>query len=54
MVSRRHPLYPPFRRLGCAAASMSGVKAPGEAAPGRQRKRFTQDDLRRKNTWPNL
>jgi hypothetical protein len=43
---------------------MAGVKAPGdlsgvalakpEAAAGRQRKRYTQDDLRRKDTWPNL
>ena len=35
--------------VGCAAAaSMVGVKAPGETAPERQRKRYTQDDLRRK------
>ena len=36
--------------VGCAvAASMAGVKAIGEsAAGGRQRKRYTQDDLRRK------
>jgi len=27
---------------------MSGVKAPGETAAGRQRKRYTQEDLRRK------
>ena len=41
--------------VGCAvAASMAGVKAPGEGASGRQRKRYTQDDLRRKDTWPNL
>ena len=41
--------------VGCAvAASMSGVKAPGEAASGRQRKRYTQSDLRRKDTWPDL
>ena len=37
--------------VGCAvAASMAGVKAPGETASGRQRKRYTQDDLRRKDT----
>ena len=41
--------------IGCAvAASMAGVKAPGETAAGRQRERYTQDDLRRKDTWPNL
>lgn len=35
--------------VGCAAAaSMCGVKAPGELEPGRQRKRYTQDDLRRR------
>lgn len=35
--------------VGCAAAaSMCGVKAPGEAEPGRARKRYTQDDLRRR------
>jgi len=28
--------------------AMAGVKAPGEAASGRQRKRYTQDDLRRR------
>jgi len=40
---------------GCAvAASMAGVKAPGETASGRRRKRYTQDDLRRKDTWPSL
>jgi hypothetical protein len=34
--------------VGCAvAASMAGVKAPGEAAAGRQRKKYTQADLRR-------
>jgi hypothetical protein len=27
---------------------MAGVKAPGETAASRQRKRYTQDDLRRK------
>jgi hypothetical protein len=38
--------------VGCAvAASMAGVKAPGEAAIGRQRKRYSQDDLRRRDTW---
>ena len=38
--------------VGCAvAASMAGVKALGETAAGRQRKRYTQDDLRRKDTW---
>jgi len=32
--------------VGCAvAASMAGVKAPGETAAGRQRKRYTQADL---------
>jgi len=36
--------------VGCAAAaSMCGVKAPGETAAGRSRKRYTQDDLRRKD-----
>jgi len=36
--------------VGCAAAAtMVGVKAPAEAAAGRQRKRYTQDDLRRKD-----
>jgi hypothetical protein len=36
--------------VGCAvAASICGVKLPGhEARPGRQRKRYTQDDFRRK------
>jgi hypothetical protein len=36
--------------VGCAAAaSMLGVKAPGQdAKPVRQRKRYTQEDLRRK------
>ena len=36
--------------VGCAAAaSMCGVKAPGQdAGSGRQRKRYTQDDLRRR------
>jgi len=36
--------------VGCAAAaSMCGVKVPGEdARPMRQRKRYTQEDLRRK------
>ena len=34
--------------VGCAvAASLAGAKAPGETAPNRQRKRYTQDDLRR-------
>jgi hypothetical protein len=37
--------------VGCAvAASMAGVKVPGEGASGRRRKRYTQDDLRRKDT----
>ena len=37
--------------VGCAvAASMVGVKAFGEAASGRQRKRYTQEDLRRKES----
>lgn len=37
--------------VGCAvAASMAGVTALGEGACGRQRKRYTQDDLRRKDT----
>ena len=41
--------------VGCAAAaSMVGIKAAGEAAPMRQRKRYTQEDLRRSETWPNL
>jgi hypothetical protein len=31
----------------CAAASMCGVKAPGETVPTRSRKRYTQSDLRR-------
>jgi hypothetical protein len=35
--------------VGCAvAASMAGVKAPGETAAGRQRKRYTQADLQRR------
>ena len=36
--------------VGCAvAASMCGIKAPGQdAQPGRKRKRYTQEDLRRK------
>jgi hypothetical protein len=35
--------------VGCAAAaSMIGVKSPGESTPQRQRKRYTQEDLRRK------
>ena len=36
--------------VGCAAAaSMCGVRAPGQdAKPARQRKRYTQEDLRRK------
>jgi hypothetical protein len=35
--------------VGCAAAaSMVGIKPAGEAAPVRQRKRYTQEDLRRK------
>jgi hypothetical protein len=36
--------------VGCAAAaSMCGIKVPGEdAKPARQRKRYTQDDLRRR------
>jgi len=34
--------------VGCAAAaSMCGVKVAGEMAPKRQRKRYSQDDLRR-------
>jgi len=37
--------------VGCAAAaSMVGIKPAGEAAPVRQRKRYTQEDLRRKDT----
>ena len=32
----------------------AGLKAPGEPSAGRQRKRYTQDDLRRKDTWGNL
>lgn len=36
--------------VGCAAAaSMAGIKAPGEAAVTRPRKRYTQGDLKRKN-----
>jgi len=31
-----------------AAASMAGVKAPGEALATRPRKRYTQNDLRRR------
>ncbi|MBM4018447.1 MAG: hypothetical protein FJ288_09010 [Planctomycetes bacterium] len=35
--------------VGCAAAaSMCGVKAAGESVPSRQRKRYTQEDLRRR------
>jgi hypothetical protein len=35
--------------VGCAAAaSMVGVKPAGEAAPMRQRKKYTQEDLRRR------
>jgi hypothetical protein len=36
--------------VGCAAAaSMLGVKVPGQdAKPARQRKRYTQDGLRRR------
>jgi len=35
--------------VGCAAAaSMCGVKSPGETMPERQRKRYTQADLRRR------
>jgi len=35
--------------VGCAAAaSMCGVKATGEVVPVRERKRYTQDDLRRR------
>ena len=35
--------------VGCAvAASLAGVKAAGETAAGRQRKRYTQDDLIRR------
>jgi len=33
---------------GAAAASMCGVKAAGEVAPVRERKRYSQDDLRRR------
>ena len=34
--------------VGCAvAASMVGIKVPGETTPKRQRKRYTQSDLRR-------
>ena len=34
--------------VGCAvAASMCGIRTPGEDAPRRQRKRYTQQDLRR-------
>ena len=41
--------------VGCAvAASMAGVKAPGETTAGRQRKRYTQEDLTRKESWANL
>ena len=39
--------------VGCAvAASMAGVKVPGEAVADQQPKQFTQDDLRRTDTWP--
>jgi hypothetical protein len=35
--------------VGCAAAaSMVGVKPAGEAAPMRQRKKYTQEDLLRR------
>ena len=52
---RPKPSKPDNHRLdclvGCAvAASMIGVRAPGEAAASRHRKRYTQDDLRRKET----
>ena len=41
--------------VGCAAAaSMCGIKAAGNAAPMRRRKRYTQDDLRKKDAWPSL
>jgi hypothetical protein len=41
--------------VGCAAAaSMVGIKAAGEAAPVRQRKRYTQEDLTRKEPWASL
>ena len=36
--------------VGCAAAaSMCGVKSPGETSPERHRKRYTQADLRRRS-----
>ena len=39
--------------VGCAAAaSMCGVRSPGESTPQRHRKRCTQEDLRRKWRWP--
>ena len=35
--------------VGCAAAaSMCGIKTAGDALPGRERKRYTQADLRRR------
>ena len=41
--------------VGCAvAASIAGAKTPGEAAPARQRKRYTQDDLRRTPSWSRM
>ncbi|MCL2701420.1 MAG: hypothetical protein FWE88_06970 [Phycisphaerae bacterium] len=41
--------------VGCAiAASIAGAQPPGEAGPGRQRKRYTQDDLRQKPAWSRL
>ena len=62
-ICRFHARRP--RVKGCAVAAwMAGVKAPGdlsgvalakpEAPSGRERNRYTQDDLRRKDTWANL
>jgi hypothetical protein len=50
---KQRPHQPENHWLDClvgsaAAASMVGVKATGEAAPSRQRKRYTQEDLRRR------
>jgi hypothetical protein len=51
---RPKPSKPDNHWLDClvgyaVGASMVGVKAIGEATGGRQRKRYTQNDLRRKD-----
>jgi len=41
--------------VGCAvAASMAGVKAAGESAAGRQRKRYSQKDLTRREVSASI